>query len=142
LDGKARVGTLSVFAGVFLLLLSVGSNAQTKTGADYFVGQWNLLAEGTPGGDQKMIVSLERIEGKLYWTIKIGEENEIKFSGIEEKETSVTLNFTSNHGYAIKLYLEKKDDNHVSGTIIITDMGNGSITGERIIKKETEKATV
>lgn len=126
------------FAGVFLLLLSVGANAQTKTGGDYFVGQWNLLATGTPGGDAQMIVNLERKEGKLAGTIKIGEENEIKFSGIEEKETSVTLNFTSNHGYAIKLYLEKKDDNHVTGTMTIADMGNGDITGERIIKKESK----
>jgi uncharacterized protein YfiM (DUF2279 family) len=124
-----------LFAGVFFLLLSVCANAQTKTGADYFVGQWNLLAEGTPGGDSQMVVRLERKEGKLDGIIKIGEEKEIKFSGIEEKGTSVILNFTSNHGYNIKLYLEKKDDNHVGGTIIIADMGNGDITGERIIKK-------
>jgi hypothetical protein len=122
------------FAGVFLLLLSVGANAQTKPGVDFFVGQWNLLAEGTPGGSSQMIVSLERKEGKLGGMIKIGEENEIKFSGIEEKETSLILIFTSNHGYEVKLYLEKKDDNHVGGTITIADMGTGNITGERIIK--------
>jgi hypothetical protein len=79
------------FAGVFFLLLSIGANAQTKTGADYFVGQWNVLAEGVPGGNSQMIASLERKEGKLDGTIKIGEENEIKFSRIEEKETSVKL---------------------------------------------------
>jgi hypothetical protein len=123
------------FAVVFLFLLSVGANAQTKTGTDYFVGQWNLLAEGTPGGNSQMIVSLERKEGKLGGMIKIGEEKEIKFSSIEEKETSVILNFISNHGYDIKLYLEKKDENHVGGTITIADMGLGNITGERIIIK-------
>jgi hypothetical protein len=120
-----------VFAGIFFLLLSVGANAQTKPITDFFTGKWNLLATGTPGGDSQMIVSLERKEGKLAGTVKIGEENEIKFSVIEEKETSVMLNFTSNHGYAIRLYMEKKDDNHIGGTITIADMGTGNITGER-----------
>jgi len=125
--------------GVFFLLLLVEANAQTKINADYFVGQWRLLAIGTPGGDSEMIVNLERNEGKLTGMIKIGDENEIKFSRIEEKETSVALNFTSNHGYDIILSLDKKDDNHVSGSITIADIGEGSVSGERIIKKELQK---
>jgi hypothetical protein len=124
-----------ILAGVFFLLLSIGVNAQNKTGVDYFAGQWNLLSQGTPGGDTQMLVNLNRIEGKLAGIIKIGDENEIKFSRIEEKETSVMLNFTSNHGYNLNLFLEKKDDNHVGGSLTIADMGSFNITGERIIKK-------
>jgi hypothetical protein len=41
------------FAVVFVFLLSVSANAQISTGADYFVGQWNVLAEGVPGGFDK-----------------------------------------------------------------------------------------
>jgi hypothetical protein len=130
------------FAVAFFLLLSVGANAQSKTGADYFVGQWNVLPQGTLGGDSQMIVSLERKEGKLDGTIKIGEENEIKFSRIEEKETSVKLYFTSSHGNNVNLYVEKKDDNHVNGTIDTSVMGMFNITGGRIIKKETKNAKV
>ena len=123
-------------AGIFLLLLSVGANAQTKTDADYFVGQWSLQSEGVPGGDSQMIVSLERKEGKLEGTIKIGEENEKEFSRIEEKETSVKLYWTSNHDNNVNLYLEKKDDNHVSGTIDTSVMGMFNVKGERIKQSE------
>ena len=82
-----------------------------------------------------MIVSLERKEGKLTGMIKIGDENELRFFKIEERETSVILNFISNHGYDVKLFLENKDANHIAGTITTIDIGEGSITGERIIKK-------
>ena len=44
------------FAGIFFLLLSFGANAQTKTGADFFAGKWNLLVAGTPNGDIKIWV--------------------------------------------------------------------------------------
>lgn len=123
------------FTGVLLLLLSVSANAQTSTGVDYFIGQWNVLAEGVPGGNSQMIVSLERKEGILDGMIKIGEENAIKFSKIEEKETSVKLYFTSSHGNNISLFLEKKDGNHLGGSIDTSVMGVFNITGERIVKK-------
>ena len=41
------------FAGLFLLLLSVGANAQSKPGSAYFAGKWSVLLKGTPGGDVK-----------------------------------------------------------------------------------------
>ena len=124
-----------VLAGSVFLFLSMNASAQGIT--DYFAGQWNLLSEGVPGGDQKMIVSLERKEGKLAGTIKMADQNEIKFSSIEEKEKSVTLYFTSNNGYDVNIYLEKKDDNHITGTV----MDMFSVTGERGIKGETETPT-
>ena len=40
----------SLLAGSFFLLLSVGMHAQSKTGADYFTGKWNVLITGTPYG--------------------------------------------------------------------------------------------
>lgn len=49
-----------VIAFAFILLLSIGAKAQSKTGADYFTGSWNVLVKGTPNGDSKMIFVLEK----------------------------------------------------------------------------------
>jgi len=120
------------YAGVFFLLLSIGTNAQTKAGVDYFVGKWNLSAETVPGGGAKMVVTLERKEGKLEGTIEVGDEGKIKFSKIEEKGSSVTLYFTSSHSNDVSINLEKKDDNHVGGSVDTAVMGIFDVKGERI----------
>jgi hypothetical protein len=120
------------FAGVFFLLLSVGANAQTKAVTDYFAGKWRVTAESAPGDGSDMNVTLERKEGKLTGTIKIGEEDVVKFSKIEEKETSVKLYFTSTHGNDVTLIMEKKDDDHVGGAIDTSIMGSFPLKGERI----------
>jgi|WetSurSiteA1Bulk_404760.scaffolds.fasta_scaffold05307_2 hypothetical protein len=123
-------------AGMVLILLSVVVNGQTKTDADFFTGLWTGIAEGTPAGDMNIAVSLGRIDGMLDGMIKIGEQENVKFSRIEEKETAVTLYFTSNSGYDISLYLEKKDDNHVNGALSTSIAGTFGFTGERALNGE------
>jgi len=125
------------FAGVFFLLLSFGANAQDNTGAYFFAGKWNLLVSGTPNGDIKMIVNLERNEGKLGGTIEIADYQTLKISKIEEKETSITMYFNADD-YDLNISLEKKDENHVSGS----QMNMFDVTGERIIKTDSEDANV
>jgi hypothetical protein len=49
-----------IFAGVFLLFLSIDANAQIKVGADFFTGKWKVLAKGTPDGDKKWSLVLKR----------------------------------------------------------------------------------
>jgi hypothetical protein len=118
------------FAGIFFLLLSFGANAQAKTGADYFVGKWNVLVVGTPNGDAKMLVTLEQKDGKLTGNLSNPDQGEpVKFSNVEVKETSVTVYFTSS-GYDVYLMLEKKDDNKVEGTMM--DMFDAK--GDRVIE--------
>jgi len=119
-------------ARVFFLLLAIGANAQTKTGINYFVGKWHLIADGAPGGGSDMKVTLELKEGKLAGAIKIGEEEAVKFSKIEEKGTSVKLYFTSTHGNDVNLSMEIKDDDNVGGAIDTSVMGSFEIKGERI----------
>jgi len=121
---------ISIFAGMFFLLLSIGANAQTKTGADYFVGKWNVVVAGTPNGDAKMLVTLEQIDGKLTGNLSNPDQGEpVKFSNVEVKETSVTVYFTSS-GYDVYLTLDKKDDTKVTGTMM--DMFDA--TGERVVE--------
>ena len=127
---------MKTLTSFFLLLcflgLSFGAKAQTSN-PDYFAGKWNVIVEGTPGGDAKMIVSLGRKEGKLEGVILDSLQKEIaKISSIEETEKSVTVNFTS-QGYDVNLLMEKKDDDHVTGNML----GMFDAKGERI--KEIKK---
>src|SRR5687768_3364995 len=98
---------LSVFfAGLFCLVLSFNAGAQTQPPADCFVGKWNVTVEGTPSGDRKMTVTLERKEGKLAGTIVTASGTEpTKITNVDEKEHSVTLYFNSN-GYDVSLTME------------------------------------
>ena len=122
------------FAGVFFLLLSTGASAQTKTGADYFAGKWTVLLKGTPGGDSKMIFVLEKKDDKITGVVQDTTGAEIsKLSNVELKDTAITLYFTA-QGYDVNLLLTKKDDDHVTGSL----MSMFDAEGER--KKESPES--
>ncbi len=122
-------------AGIFFILISVGSKAQGRVVSDYFTGKWNVVAAGGPSGGAQMVVSIERKDGKLTGDVRINDENAIAFSSIEEKENSVKLYFTSSHGNGIILFMEKKDERKVGGTLTIKDMDTLNISGERMTKE-------
>lgn len=125
----------SFFAGLFFLILSFNANAQTQPVNDYYVGKWNVVVEGTPQGDGKMIVVLERKDGKLGGTISSnGATEPTKITKVEEKEKSITLYFNTT-GYDVNLTLEKKDDDHVTGNMM--DMFDAK--GERVKENNPKK---
>ena len=122
-----------ILAGVFCLVSVLTMKAQDKP-VDYFACKWNIMVTGTPNGDAKMLITLERVDGKLTGTLlKSGQTEPTKFSKAEEKENSVTLYFTSS-GYDVYMVLEKKDENHVTGSMM--DMFD--VSGERIIDGVTK----
>lgn len=126
---------LSVFfAGIFFLALSLTVTAQVKANPDFFVGKWNVVVAGTPNGDSKLIISLERKEGKLAGAILDSTNKELaKISKIEEKEKSTTVYFTA-EGYDVYLLMEKKDDDHITGNLM--DMFTAK--GDRIKETKTK----
>src|SRR5215472_10514189 len=104
--------------GLFILLLSFSAQAQSKLGGDYFLGKWNLLVKGLPDGDTKMSVSLEKTDTAYAGALNDSTGKEIaKFSKVEMKDTTVTVYFTA-QGYDVYLRLNKKDDDHVRGTML------------------------
>lgn len=112
---------------VFCFLSVLKMNAQVPV--DFFSGKWNVTVFGTPNGDAKMIVNLERKDGKLTGEVINPDSAEsIKFSNVEEKENSVTVYFSAS-GYDVYLTLEKKGDNKVEGSMI--DMFDAK--GERVV---------
>src|SRR3954447_26131717 len=125
----------SFLAGVLLMVLSFNAQAQTKP-ADYFSGKWNVEVKGTPQGDSKMVVTLERKDGKLtgYLTAKEMADTS-KFTKVEETGKSVTVYFIS-QGYDVFLKLDKKDDDNVTGSMM--DMFDA--TGVRIQDSASKKS--
>ena len=104
--------------GVFLLLLVTNGNAQSKTGADYFAGKWKVLISGTPYGDLKRVYVLEKKESSLNGIVQDSTGKEIaKCSKVEVQDNQVTLYYQA-MGNDVSVTLVRKDDDHVSGTVL------------------------
>jgi hypothetical protein len=117
-----------LLVGLFLLGLSAGVISQNVT--DYFAGDWNVEVIGTPSGDVKMIMHLERVDGKLKGEIKAQESSDvIKIDSIEEKENKLIVYYFAG-GYDISMDFEKVDENNIAGSLL--DMF--TTRGSRIIK--------
>ena len=118
----------TVFAGIFLLLITINSNAQSKTGADYYEGKWSVLLKGIPGGDSKLVFILTKKDTTITGVVQDTTGAEItKLSNVELKGDEITLYFTA-QGYDVTLALKKKDDDHVTGSL----MGMFEAEGERV----------
>jgi len=118
----------SIAIGSLLLLLAVSTNAQTKTGADFFAGKWKVLVTGTPYGDLKRIYVLEKNGNELTGIVQDSTGKEItKCSKVEVKDNEVTLYYQA-MGNDVSITLIKKDDDHVNGSVL----GQFDAKGERI----------
>ena len=108
---------LSLLTFVLFLVANAGY-AQVKDSADYFVGKWMVLLKGLPNGDSKIIVNLEKKDTVLTGTIVDSTKTEVaKISKVERKGNAVTVYFTA-QGYDVYLVMEKKDEDHVTGTML------------------------
>lgn len=121
---------MAFLAGMFLLI-TVNGFAQTLSETEFFIGKWVGMTEGAPMGDMKIIISLERKDSTLGGLIKLGDQDEVKITNAEEKESTVILVFTSSHGYEVTLTMTKKDENNVEGTINTSMMGGITFSGTR-----------
>jgi len=118
----------SIVIGFLFLLLAVNTNAQNKTGADFFAGKWKVLVIGTPYGDLKRIYVLEKNGNTLTGVVQDSTGKEItKCSNVEVKDNEVTLYYQA-MGNDVSITLIKKDDDHVTGSVL----GQFDAKGERI----------
>jgi len=106
------------FAAISLLIISSNAQAQTKDSTTYFLGSWNVLVKGLPNGDTKMFVNLEKGDTTMTGAILDSMKTEVaKFSKVERKGFTVTLYFVA-QGYDVTLFMEKKDEDHVTGNML------------------------
>ena len=115
-----------LITGLFFLL-SINAKAQT-TGPDYFTGKWSVLIKGTPNGDARMYVTLEKQDTILAGNIKDSTgQLDTKIDKVELNGDKITLYFNA-QGYDVNLEMDKKDDDHVTGSM----MGMFDAEGDRV----------
>ena len=118
----------SLAIALFFLFITVGANAQSKTGADFFAGKWKVLVTGTPYGDLKRIYVLEKKNDTLTGIVQDSTGKEItRCSKVEVKDNEVTLYYLA-MGNDVSITLIRKDDDHVTGSVL----GMFDAKGERI----------
>ena len=120
---------LSCFAmGLVSFALSFSAGAQSKTGADFFAGKWNVLITGTPYGDLKRVYILDKKDNGLAGTVLDSTGKEIaKCSKVDVKDNEITLYYTA-LGNDVNVALTKKDEDLVTGKAL----GMFDAKGERI----------
>lgn len=107
-----------LFGTLALLFLLNNVNAQSKAGAAYFAGTWNVLIKGTPQGDVTLAFVLDNKNDSISGVVKDTTGAEItKLSNVELKDDEITLYFSA-QGYDLSLLLKKKDDDHVTGSLM------------------------
>lgn len=113
----------------FIVLVSLNSvHAQSKIGADYFNGKWSVILKGTPNGDVKLIFALTSKLDSLSGIVQDTSGVELsKITNIELKDNEVNLYFNI-QSYDVNLLLTKKDDDHVTGSL----MNMFDAEGERV----------
>ena len=95
---------------------------------EYFAGKWSVLVKGTPSGDAKMFVVLDRKDASLTGAVQdsTGKETS-KIDKVEISGDKATVYFNS-RGYDVNLEMNKKDEGHVTGSML----GMFDADGERV----------
>src|SRR6476659_3579565 len=117
----------SIFIGLFILLLAAGVKAQTAN-ADYFAGKWSVLVKGLPNGDARMFFVLEKKDTSMTGVVQDSTGTQIsKIDKVELNGNTATVYFSA-QGYDVNMAMTKKDDDHVTGSL----MGMFDAEGERV----------
>ena len=108
----------TVFTAFILSAITLAVHGQSKTVAEYFEGKWSVLLKGTPDGDARMFFVLEKKVDSLTGVVLDTTGNQIsKIDKAELKDTTVTLYFNA-QGYDVSLVLNRKDEDHVTGSLL------------------------
>ena len=107
--------TFIIIAGLILFISQI-SFAQENS-SDFFLGKWNVTVIGTPNGDAKFVLKVEKAETALNAFI-IGEDGKSqKVDRVETKTNAITVYWFA-EGYDVYLTLTKKDDGKVEGDLM------------------------
>ena len=100
----------------FVLLFSNTASAQQK---NFFIGKWDVLIVGTPNGDARMLVEfVAKDSTTLTGSITDPATKKVtRIDKIEAKDKSITAYFIAG-GTSIYLFLEKKEEDKVTGNLL------------------------
>lgn len=128
---------------VFVILFAIAGMqfgfSQTATNKDFFKGTWEVTVFGTPNGDSKMLVTLNRVDGKLTGELASTNDSSkvrYKIDKVTENEKSIVIYFYA-EGMDINLSLTKEDENNLKGSLLD---GMFASTGKRVVEKKSKDA--
>ena len=100
--------------------------------SDYFAGDWEVQIKDTPMGTISVVLTLERVDGKLAGKfVDKASGVETKMNQVTEQAAGLTLSFTA-EGYGdLYLTLQRTDDENVTGSL----MDSFAVEGKRVAQK-------
>jgi hypothetical protein len=104
---------------ILFIGIAISGSAQAPAVSDFYVGKWDVVVIGTPQGDAKMVLSLNRKDGKLAGEIlNPTDSTSVPLTSIEEAaENKLSINF-SMMGYDLNIPFEKADDDNIKGLLM------------------------
>lgn len=118
-------------------IAAMAQDDQKKVANDeFFIGRFEILVEGLPSGDAKMLVVVKKdAEGKLEGTIGGTDGSATnKMTKVEIEGKTLNFNFLGG-GYDVPVYLDREDDDTVVGSM--NDMFD--ITGKKLPEAQEEQ---
>ena len=117
---------------LFFFIALFFSSATMAQSSDYFVGDWEVQIKDTPMGTISVVLTLERVDGKLAGKfVDKASGVETKMNQITEQAAGLTLSFTA-EGYGdLYLTLQRADDENVTGSL----MDSFAVEGKRVAQK-------
>jgi hypothetical protein len=117
-----------ILAGLMAFVFMATTAKAQSTPATYFAGKWDILVKGTPNGDVHMFFTITEKDGAFTGTMENPEtKKEEPVTKVEKNEKGIAIFFTT-QGYDVNITMEKKDDDHVTGSLL----GMFECTGERV----------
>lgn len=104
-----------IIAGIILFASQI-TFAQ-ENNADFFLGKWNCTVIGTPNGDAKFVLKVEKNETALAAFIISEDGKSQKVDRVETKTNAITV-FWFAEGYDVYMTLTKKEDGKVEGDLM------------------------
>lgn len=104
-----------IIAGIILFASQI-TFAQ-ENNADFFLGKWNCTVIGTPNGDAKFVLKVEKNEAALAAFIISEDGKSQKVDRVETKTNAITVYWFA-EGYDVYMTLTKKEDGKVEGTLM------------------------
>lgn len=112
-----KLSQILLFA--LLVIGGVSAKAQTKNeeAEKFFIGTWKLMVYGLPSGDTEMYLTIEKKDGALTGSIgeKAGKEAS-KLTKASIDKNTFNANFIGG-GFNVPLYIDKKDEGTVEGSM-------------------------
>ncbi|HSO85940.1 MAG TPA: hypothetical protein VLQ91_05270 [Draconibacterium sp.] len=104
-----------IISGIILFISQLAMAQENSS--DFFLGRWNCNVIGTPNGDAKFVLKIEKTEGALAGAIIAEDGKSVKVDRVSTTASSLTVYWFA-EGYDVYLTLTKKEDEKVEGSLM------------------------